>query len=147
MDTEGGRISALLRTSQACMANEALAKARALGSGRCVGTLCGASAAVLRPNVPTPSAVLTTTVQNCFSNYQSVEGCVPESVRIARQQQRARDLETNPLDPATRFSEYARVFLAPCPPPPQWYYHAGEPVLQGKNCPLPNKPDNPVLPG
>jgi len=147
MDTEGGRISALLRTSQACMANEALAKARALGSGRCGGALCGASAAVLGPAVPVPSAVLTATVQNCFSKYQTLEGCVPESVRIARQQQRSRDLATNPLDPATRFSEYARVFLPPCPPPPQWYYHAGEPVLQGKNCPLPNKPDNPVLPG
>ena len=57
------------------------------------------------------------------------------------------DESTNPYDPDARFSVYARRFFAPCPPDPAWYKNAGEPILQGKNCPLPNSPLNPVLPG
>lgn len=147
MDTESGRIAGVLRRAQTCMANEALAKARALGSGRCGGALCGASATILKEPPPNPSILLEKTVKNCFSKYQSLEGCVPESVRLARQQQRSIDLAANPLNPDTRFAEFARLFIPPCPPPPAWYYSAGEPVLQGKTCPLPNKPGNPVLPG
>jgi hypothetical protein len=147
MNTEGGRISNLLSETRRCMAAEALAKAQALGSGGACGALCGITTPVKRQDTPLPSMALSATVTNCYSKYQSLEGCVPESTRIARLQQRTIDADKDPLNPATRFSLYARFFPEPCPPIPPWYATAGEPVLQGKNCPLPNKPDNPVLPG
>jgi hypothetical protein len=96
--------------------------------------------------VPTPSAVLDAKVSNCFL-YQSPESGVPESVRLARVEQRTLDLSKDPTNPAARFAQFRRPFIQICPPIPQWYYTAGEPKLQGKNCALPNKPDNPVLPG
>jgi hypothetical protein len=77
----------------------------------------------------------------------AAESGVPESVRIARLQQRTQDLSTDPSHPDSRFSMYRRPFIPICPPIPQWYYTAGEPVSQGKTCPLPNKPDNMILPG
>lgn len=43
---------------------------------------------------------------------------VPESVRIQRVIQDVTLCATNPLNPTTRFSEYARVFPAPCPVTP-----------------------------
>ena len=144
MNTEGGRIANLITSTRQCMAAEALAKARALGSGKACGALCGLPVGA---NVPLPSMVLDATVKICYSRYQTLEGCVPESVRIAAIQQRTLEESVNPLDPAARFSEFVRNFPAPCPPDPAWYANAGEPVLQLKNCPLPNKPDNPVLPG
>lgn len=143
-NTEGGRISNILSTARQCAAAEALAKARALGSGKACGALCGVPPPA---KMQVPSMLLSATVTNCYSGYQTLEGCVPESVRIARVQQRAVDLATDPTDPTARFSAYARFFPEPCPALPGWYARAGEPVLQGKNCPLPNKPDNPVLPG
>ena len=146
MNTEGGRISNLLSATRRCMAAEALAKAQALGSGGACGALCGAPA-IKGQDTPLPSMALSATVVNCYSKYQSLEGCVPESTRIARLQQKTIDADIDPTNPATRFSLYARFFPEPCPPIPAWYATAGEPVLQGKNCALPNKPDNPVLPG
>jgi len=147
MNTEGGRIANLLITTRQCMAAEALAKARALGSGKACGALCGAPQGILGPDTPIPSMLLAATVQNCYSEFQTLEGCVPESVRIARVQQQVLDKSKDSTNPDTRFAAYARVFPAPCPPLPAWYATAGEPILQGKNCPLPNKSDNPVLPG
>jgi hypothetical protein len=144
MNTEGGRIANLLSASRACMVAESLAKARAFSSGK---ACCGLKQGVLQPAPAYPSMLLTATVDNCYSSVQTVEGCVPESIRIARVQQKTLDLSINPLDPTRRFSAYARNFPEPCPALPASYARAGEPVLQGKNCPLPNKPDNPVLPG
>ena len=146
MDTEGGRISALLRTTRACVANEALAKAQALSrSKRNCGSCTVLDSTVNKP-VPTPSVILSAKVSNCFL-YQSPESGVPESVRIARTQQRSLDLSRDPNDPEARFSQYKRKFIEPCPPIPEWYYTAGQPVIQNKSCPLPNKPDNMILPG
>ncbi|NBV77017.1 hypothetical protein EBR66_02570 [bacterium] len=142
--TEGGRIANLLTNTRACMAAEALAKARALGSGKACGALCGVSQA--GPQVPVPSMLLNATVKNCFNTYQSLEGCVPESIRIARLQQRTLDMSIDATNPGARFSEYARNFPAPCPPIPALYINAGQPILQGSSCGLPNKPGNPVLP-
>ena len=147
MSTEGSRMANLLASSRECMAAEALAKARALSSGKACGTLCGLPQGNRKPDPPIPSMLLSATVTNCYSSYQTLEGCVPESVRLARMLQRTIDNSTNPLDPDARFSAYARNFPTPCPPDPVWYKNAGEPILQGKNCPLPNKPFNPVLPG
>ena len=142
MNTEGGRISNILSATRRCAAAEALAKAQALGKG--CGSLCGATPAA---KAQIPSMLLSATVTNCYSRYQTLEGCVPESIRIARLQQRALDLSTDPTNPSARFSAYTRFFPEPCPAIPASYARAGEPVLQGKNCALPNKPDNPVLPG
>jgi hypothetical protein len=142
--TEGGRIANLLTNTRACMAAEALAKARALGSGKACGALCGVSQA--GPQVPVPSMLLNATVKNCFNKYQTLEGCVPESIRIARLQQRTLDMSIDATNPGARFSEYARNFPAPCPPIPASYINAGQPILQGSSCGLPNKPGNPVLP-
>jgi hypothetical protein len=144
-NTESGRISNLLSATRQCAAAEALAKARALGKG--CGALCDAQPTVRRPQTQIPSMLLSATVTNCYSDYQTLEGCVPESIRIARLQQRNLDLSIDSANVATRFSQYARFFPEPCPAIPASYARAGEPVLQGKNCPLPNKPDNPVLPG
>lgn len=146
MSTEGSRMANLLASSRECMAAEALAKARALGSRGACGALCGVSQGNRGPDPPIPSMLLSATVTNCYSSYQTLEGCVPESIRLARMVQRTIDNSTNPFDPDARFSVYARKFIAPCPPDPAWYKNAGEPILQGTNCPLPNNPSNPVLP-
>jgi hypothetical protein len=78
---------------------------------------------------------------------KGVETGVPQSVWTARLQQRTLDLSTDPTNPDARFSAYRRPFIQICPAIPQSYLRGGEPVLQGKACGLPNKPDNPVLPG
>lgn len=138
MNTEGGRIANILSNSRSSMAAEALAKARSLNKKGCG---CGPSPPA---TVQRESALLAS--QNCFF-YQGPESGVPESVRIARMSQRTIDLSFDPTDPVARFSQFRRPFIEICPPIPEWYYTAGEPILQGKNCALPNKPDNPVLPG
>ena len=142
MNTESGRIATLLATSKCRMAEQALAKARARSQRACVSCKVTDS---MNKSVPQSSVVLNAAA-SCYT-YQSAENGVPESVRIARTQQRTIDLSLNPNDPLSRFSQYRRPFVPICPPIPQWYYTAGEPVLQGKNCALPNNPDNPVLPG
>jgi hypothetical protein len=103
----------------------------------------------IRP-VPASSTALESKLHKCELRGFTVNGPqtgVPESVRIAQVQQRTQDLSTDPSDPDSRFSMYRRPFIPVCPPIPQWYYTAGEPVPQGKSCPLPNKPDNMILPG
>jgi len=100
--------------------------------------------------VPACGTALQSKLHNCELRGGTVNGPeygVPDSVRIARLQQRTQDLATDPSNPDARFSMYRRPFIPICPPIPQWYYTAGEPVPQGKSCPLPNKPDNMILPG
>ena len=154
MNTEGGRIASVLAAAQACAATEALARARALRAGPCGGKPCSAAAATAA--VPLESSVLDRRVTRLLScGVQSVEGCVPESVRIARQN----TCVLNASAPPNRF------IPPPCPPavyntvvvdatgqvigiPALGPNTSGNPaVLQGLVCPLPNKPDNPVLPG
>lgn len=121
----------LLSNSRACMAATALAKAQAFrGRGGCAGSCTLIDSTVNSP-VPPVSNVLAATVKDCYYKYQSPEGCVPDSVRVARLQQRSIDLSRDPNDPSARFSEFRRPFIQICPPIPQWYYTAGEPVLQG----------------
>jgi hypothetical protein len=148
--SEGSRIANLLESSRACMAAEALAKARAFSSGKaCAGGSCKVPQLSTLAPAPPPPSILLSANQGCYTyNDPARWGTpVPESVRIANIQQRTIDESTNPYDPDARFSAYARKFLTPCPPDPAWYKNAGEPILQGKNCPLPNNPQNPVLPG
>lgn len=121
----------LLNNSRACMAAAALAKAQAFrGRGGCAVSCSVIDSTVNKP-VPPVSNVLTATVKDCYDKYPNREGCVPDSVRIARLQQRTIDLSRDPNDPSARFSEFRRPFIQICPPIPQWYYTAGEPVLQG----------------
>lgn len=142
--SEGSRIANLLASSRECMAAEALAKARAFSSGKGCAVVCTTN----KPAGPDPAvpSMLLEQASACYT-YRSAAECVPESVRIARLQQQTLDEFTSADDPDRRFSMYFRKFIAPCPPDPAWYKNAGEPVLQGKNCPLPNSPFNPVLPG
>jgi hypothetical protein len=157
MNTEGGRIATVLAAARECAATEALARARALrvGASPCAGRPCGAtppeSAQVL-----SESSVLDRRVARLLScGVQTIDGCVSESVRIARHNACVLDAGTPPN----------RFIPPPCPPavyntvvvdatgqviglPALGPNQSGNPaVLQGRNCPLPNKPDNPVLPG
>lgn len=151
MNTEGGRIANVLASAQACAAAEALARARALRSS--CGPACGQPGSQVQ--VLSESTVLAQRVTRLLScGVQTVEGCVPESLRIARVNACAAAAV-----PPNRFVP------APCPPavyntvvvdeagqvvglPALGPNVSGNPgVLQGKNCPLPNKPENPVLPG
>ena len=146
-DTEGGRIARVLEKSQALMRAQALAKAQAYrgGPGSC-GNICYSAAERATPQVPVPSAVLAATVTNCYSRY-SKEGCVPSSVQTARTQLRILEQSIDPFNRETRFSEFRGPFIPPvCPPIPQEALNANIPKQNMRNCPLPNKPDNPVLP-
>lgn len=152
MNTEGGRIANVLANAQACAAAEALARARALRRGPCGGN-CDQPASQVQ--VLSESSVLTRRVEKLLScGVQTVEGCVPESLRIARVEACAAAAV-----PPNRFVP------PPCPPavysavvldaagevigrPALGPNTSGNPaVLQGLVCPLPNKPENPVLPG
>jgi hypothetical protein len=160
MGSESGRMSRLLADSRACMANVALAKARALyGGGPCSSSSCSPQPAQPGPEVPQSSSLLNQRAANCLKNgYVSPFVCVPESIRTAT-------TSRNAIDCYVKNGPYERVFPAPCPPivfDPYYYDEKGEragthalgtnisgrePILQGKVCPLPNKPYNPVLPG
>lgn len=159
MGSEQGRISALLQESRACGAATALARARALqgAGGPCRGGPCAPGSAA-GTDVPQESTRLNQRSAACARlAYISPYSCVPESIRLQRQQQEVQDVYA-------ALGPYPRVFPAPCPPIEYTrytldengnpvYYELGantsglEPVLQGKVCPLPNKPWNPVLPG
>lgn len=158
-DTEGGRIARLLADSRGCAATEALARARALRVGPPCAT-CGTTTTseILGPTIPSEGAALLLREARLLAcGVQSTEVCVPESVRIAR-------LATCVLNAGPQFR--TEKFIPP-PCPPVTYstvvvdesgqvigapalggnISGGAAVLQGKVCPLPNKPDNPVLPG
>ena len=136
MNTEGGRVACLLAESKECMAAAALTKARQLSQG------CNR---INPANVPPSSTELDVNAA-CYT-YQSAQYGVPESVRIQQIIQKTLDASISPTDPYARFSEFRRPFIQVCPPIPQSYTNAGNPVSQGKSCPLPNKPDNLILPG
>jgi hypothetical protein len=146
-DTEGGRVARLLAASQACVAATALAKARALRSS-CGTVACRDRQAAAAPAfVPASSALLERTVRDCYSSVPAKEGCVPESVRIARAAQCSLDQAQDPFNRETRFVEFRGPFIPPvCPPIPQEALNANIPRQSFASCPLPNRPDNPVLP-
>jgi hypothetical protein len=94
-----------------------------------------------RVEVPQSGSLLQQKIANCAAvGFVSPYECVPESIRLLREERKT-------LDTFAALGQFPKVFPAPCPPLPQFYTNAGQPVLQGRNCPLPNKPDNPVLPG
>jgi len=132
MNLESGRVANVLAQARMCAAADALARARSLrGSGGCVSGSCAPPDSTIKKPVPQSSTDLNAKVANCPIKVQGPEYGVPESVRIARLEQRSRDLSIDATNPLARFSEYRRPFIPICPPIPQWYYTAGEPVLQG----------------
>jgi hypothetical protein len=145
VDTEGGRISRLIDDARRCNARQALARAQAAAApckGRCAP---GASVAGAAPLLP--SEYLAGRVAAC-TPYQSPFACVPESVRIAAAAECTIRAYSDPTNPEQRFSEYRRPFFPTiCPPIAPEILNANQPTMQLKRCPLPNKPDNPVLPG
>lgn len=157
--SEQGRINELLQASRRCAALEALEKARRLrgGPGSC-GSCGSAAVRPIKEQTALESEVLKERMSRaalCGTQGLSVG---PESVRIAAIQECV-------VNAAPRFSQFRGPFIPPvCPFP---FYSAVQydasgnayipslggniqgnmPILQGKVCPLPNKPDNPVLPG
>jgi len=153
--SESSRVAQVIARNKECMAAEALTKAANISEKDCdscvkldlSGGFIGNTNNKL---VPASGTALQSMMHACDLRGGTVNGPqygVPESVRIARLQQRSQDLSTDPSNPDSRFSMYRRPFIPICPPIPQWYYTAGEPVSQGKACALPNKPDNMILPG
>jgi hypothetical protein len=139
--SEQGRIQHILQQAQMCSIQENLAKARAYqGANTCASCI---------PKAPNSGAIseyaYLLSQPNCY-NY--VKPPVPsESVRIARLIQATYEKENNPLDPNTRFIQYApTVFPPACPPVGAEYLNASQPKPPSV-CPiLPNTPLNPILP-
>jgi hypothetical protein len=138
-DTERGRIARLLQSTEAEARTNAVAKARLFYTPPCSGSRTQGI-----PTVPSESVLLKS--KQCKPLIR--QGCISESARIAQVQQCTLDQSTNPLNPETRFSEFRGPFVPTvCPPIPLEYLNANVPKLQLKRCPLPNKAENPVLPG
>ena len=146
-DTEGGRISRMLESARRCNAAQALARARASSAcGRSTATTTTATP-IATQKTPLSSEYLTGRLAAC-TPYTSPFTCVPESVRIAAAATCVQNAYSNALDPEQRFSEYRRpYFPTVCPPIAPEILNRSQPTMQLKRCPLPNKPDNPVLPG
>jgi hypothetical protein len=148
--SESSRLMSAIAAQKDC-ANPA--KARVSTQSPCIGcNKLDLSGGFLGNNVPVPSSssrLLSDTLacDNRGGRISGPETGIPQSAWIARLQQRTLDNSTDPSNPDSRFSAYRRPFIQICPPIPQSYLNAGEPVLQGKSCPLPNKPDNMILPG
>jgi len=146
---ESSRIAALIRQQNEC---KVVAVPRKVDCGPCqkLDLSGGFLGNTINAPVPQSSSKLQSELISCqLRGYRvnGVETGVPQSVWTARLQQRTLDLSTDPSNPDARFSAYRRPFVQVCPPIPQFYLNAGEPILQGKACALPNKPDNPTLPG
>lgn len=144
-DTEGGRIARVVRSTDDERRRLAVQKARMFYTPPCCKKKIQGAA-----DVPSESVLLKTNLANCggISNTIFWKVAVPESVRIAQLQQDVLSASVNPLNSETRFSEYAPRPVPPvCPPIPQELLNSNIPRLQLKTCPLPNKSDNPVLPG
>jgi len=148
---ESSRIAALIRQQ-----NEVrVAKAASISEKNCENCVKldlsgGFIGNTINKPVPQSSSKLQSDAVACERRGYTVRGVetgVPQSVWTARLQQRTLDLSADPSNPDARFAAYRRPFVQVCPAIPQSYYTAGEPVMQGKRCALPNKPDNPVLPG
>lgn len=152
---ESSRLAALIREQNECKVAAIVARGGALRKNDCapcekLDLSGGFIGNTINSPVPQSSSRLQSNLIACKlrgNMVMGVETGVPQSVWTARLQQRTLDLSTDPSDPDARFSAYRRPFIQICPAIPQSYLRAGEPVLQGKVCPLLNKPDNPVLPG
>lgn len=147
---ESSRLAALIREQNECKVPATLRK---VDCGPCEKLDLSGSAfignTILHP-VPQSSSKLQSDRIACERRGNIVRGVetgVPQSIWTARLQQRTLDASIDPNNADSRFSIYRRPFIEVCPAIPQSYIHGGEPVLQGKRCGLPNKPDNPVLPG
>lgn len=159
MGSESGRISRLLSDSRACASTAALAKARALYSESSCRGCKKREESASSGQVGPESVALADKARRCATlAYTSPFSCVPESVRVQREQIRVKDCYA-------AGGPYQPVFPAPCPPTrysPYVYDGDGnvigfqplgpnkaglEPIPQLRVCPLPNKPYNPVLPG
>lgn len=152
---ESSRVAAMIRRQKECMAPEIAAKAAHLSQRNCEDCVKldlsgGFLGNTINKPVPQSSSKLQSDQLACALRgglYIGPDPTPPASVQTTSIQQRTLDLSTDFTNPYTRFSMYRRPFIPVCPPIPQSYLRAGEPVLQGKRCALPNKPDNPVLPG
>lgn len=152
---ESSRLAAMIRRQNECMVKQTLAKAAAISQKDCQNCVKldlsgGIIGNTINSPVPQSSSKLKSDAIACQLRGLNVSGPetgVPQSVWIARMQQRTLDLSRDPNDPQSRFSAYRRPFVQVCPEIPQAYRNGGEPILQGKVCALSNKPDNPVLPG
>ena len=143
MNTEGGRISQLVENARLCRIQERLAKAQNYYGMDSCGTCKNMNIVV--KDVQTESAYLTSQVLNCDYNYFKPP-VVPESVRIARIQQEVLDKSNDPYNIKTRFVQYTRVIIPPCPPVDPNIFNGSMPK-PARICPaLPNTPLNPVLP-
>ena len=148
---ESSRLAALIRQQNECKVLKGAA-IRKVDCGPCekLDLSGGFLGNTVNRAVPQSSSKLQSDRIACQLRGNTVRGVetgVPQSVWTARLQQRTLDLSTDPTNPEARFSAYRRPFIQICPAIPQSYLNAGEPVPQGKTCGLPNKPDNPVLPG
>ena len=152
---ESSRLAAMIRRQNECLVKDTLAKAALMSQKDCQNCVKldlsgGIIGNTINSPVPQSSSKLKSDTLACQlrgGNVSGPETGVPQSVWIARMQQRTLDLSVDPNDPSSRFSVYRRPFVQICPEIPQAYRNGGEPVLQGKVCALSNKPDNPVLPG
>jgi hypothetical protein len=152
---ESSRLAALIRHQNECTVAATVAKGALLRNNDCgpcekLDLSGGFLGNTINKPVPQSSSKLQSDTIACELRTRRVTGVetgVPQSVWTARLQQRTLDLSSDPSNPDARFSAYRRPFIQICPPIPQSYYTAGEPVMQGLRCGLPNKPDNPVLPG
>jgi hypothetical protein len=119
---EGGRMVQILADSRRCQVKEAIAKARLLNSGTCCPPVLQSRAVV-----PLESTNLEAHVAACarinaqqasFIATQPLRG-VPESVRIARLNQRILDEYSPYSDSSRRFLEYrGPIVPVVCPPIP-----------------------------
>lgn len=143
MNTEGGRINQLVENARRCAIQERLIKAQNYYGIDSCGK-CKDMNQVVK-DVQTQSAYLASQVLNCDYNYFKPP-VVPESVRIARVQQEVLDKSNDPLNTNTRFVQYSRVVIPPCPAIDPNVFNAHLPKAP-LLCPaLPNTPLNPVLP-
>jgi hypothetical protein len=134
MNTEGGRISHLIDNARRCAIEENLAKARAYqGLNSCVSC---------KPNNINNTSVRTIN-RSCYNYVKPPVG--PESVRIAKIIQDTLNKEINPMDPTTRFVDYApRPTIPVCPAIDPELFNSDLPKIS--RCQLPNTPLNPILP-
>ena len=137
MNTEGGRISHILQNAKRCSINENLARARQfIGGDSCVSCK---NVTNTNKNIQSENAYLISHL-DCY-NYVK-QGVVPESVRIARVIQDTLDKEIDPLNPTTRFIDYAPAATnIPCP---LIQFNAN--VVARRCVLLPNTPLNPSFP-
>jgi hypothetical protein len=166
MTSESGRISNLLSEARRCDAAAALAKARIYAANRTCSGACGGLAlpSTAQEYVPPESVLLEKRVERC-TPYISPYTCLPSSALTLIREQCAVSAYSDPTIPEQRFSEFRRPYFPPvCPTPLYSAYQidasgnryvpplggnisANPAVPQLKACPLPNLPDNPVLPG